>query len=370
MKVLYAIQGDKMSHIRQASHLISTIKKYCEVDLLISNYQHSEPLPLEVKYNFKGLQIHSKKPFKIDIWNTYIDDNKKKFREEVKSLHIEDYDFVINDFEPVSAWACYIKKVPCVSLSHQAALLHKNSPQPKKKDLLDRFLLKNYAPSSFQFGFHFGRYSSTIYTPIIRSEIYNIKAKDKGYYLVYLPSFNEIDIAKVLSTIEGVHWKILSVQSKEVDIKNNITFYPYSDKRYIESLRNCTGLLCESEFEIAAEALHLGKKLMVICCKANMEQQYNAVALKNLGVQVIKKFKKSKLEKIHDWIESDFKIKIEYSNIVDHVIRRIFEFHVSDIRKDNCWNENYFLQYPLEDAQITKNGENEGQAMPQPTNFI
>ena len=97
----------------------------------------------------------------------------------------------MNDFEPVSAWACKRKHKHCVGLSHQAAVIHKKAPRPKKKDLLGKAILHNYAPVSVSYGFHFANYSKEIFTPVIRSEIRNPPAETKPHYTVYLPAYSD-----------------------------------------------------------------------------------------------------------------------------------------------------------------------------------
>src|SRR6185312_7277063 len=87
-------------------------------------------VPFPVKYRFYGLSFIFGKQGGVDIWDT-----AKKFRllrliKDIKQLPVEEYDLVINDFEPVSAWACKRKKRPCISLSHQCAVLHEKAPSP------------------------------------------------------------------------------------------------------------------------------------------------------------------------------------------------------------------------------------------------
>ncbi len=47
-------------------------------------------------------------------------------------------------------------------------------------------------------------------------------------------------------------------------------------------------MLCGAGFETPAEALFLGKKLMVIPMKGQYEQHINAASLKELGIPVLK----------------------------------------------------------------------------------
>jgi uncharacterized protein (TIGR00661 family) len=215
MKILYAVQGTGNGHLSRAKDIIPILRKRCETDILVSGTQADVSLPFEIKYRLQGFSFIFGQKGGVDMWNTYVNMNAKRLRNEIRSLPVKDYDFVINDFEPVSAWACLINKVPCVSLSHQAAVLEKNSPLPEKKDLFGRFILRNYAPSSVQFGFHFCRYSKNIYTPVIRDEIRAISPTDEGYYTVYLPSYSNEELLEKLKNFPKVKWQVFSKHSNE-----------------------------------------------------------------------------------------------------------------------------------------------------------
>ncbi len=345
MKILYAIQGTGNGHLSRARDIIPVLNKYCKTDILVSGYQADVKLPYTVDYNFNGLSFIFGKKGGVDMWNTYVEANIKRLRNEIKAVPVEDYDFIINDFEPVSAWACYQKNVPCISLSHQAAVLNKNAPQPKKSDPLGRFILKNYAPTNLQFGFHFSPYAPNIFTPVIRNEIRTAKTSDKGHYTVYLPSYSDEKVIKVLDAIKGVKWDVFSKHSKKESYHNNIHIAPINNELYIDSLRKCRGVICGAGFEGPAEALQLGKKLLAIPMKSQYEQQCNAAALKSLGVQTLKKLKVDKKDRIQEWVDSDYRVDVDYPNITNHVVKQIFEGQVLDLIKKNNWDTQYNLKY-------------------------
>ena len=171
MKILYAIQGTGNGHISRAMEIIPLLQKRCETDILVSGCQADLELPFAVKYRLHGLGFVFGKSGGIDFQKTYRKANTRKLLKEIKELPVTEYDFILNDFEPVSAWASYRNKVPCIALSHQASLLDKNTPRPGHRDPLGSFILKNYAPASYHFGLHFSRFSNTIFTPVIRKPI-------------------------------------------------------------------------------------------------------------------------------------------------------------------------------------------------------
>ncbi|HEY2648999.1 MAG TPA: glycosyltransferase family protein [Puia sp.] len=328
MKILYAIQGTGNGHLSRAREIIPILQRKGELDLLISGTQADVDLPYHVKYRFKGLCFIFGKKGGIDVMATYRKSNLKRLYTEIKSLPVEDYDLVLNDFEPVSAWACRTKHKHCIGLSHQAAVIHKNAPKPEKKDLLGKAILNHYAPVSVSYGFHFANYSKEIFTPVIRSEIRNPLAEIKSHYTVYLPAYSDKRIIGVLSEIRDINWHVFSKHSNGTYREGNVFIRPIENDLFIESLVSCTGILCGAGFETPAEALYLQKKLLVIPMKGQYEQQCNAAALGSLGVPVLKSLKDKHLEKIRSWTRMPQTIPVIYPDITEKIIDMVIRENI------------------------------------------
>ncbi|MBC8769067.1 glycosyl transferase [Arenibacter sp. BSSL-BM3] len=326
MKVLYAIQGTGNGHLSRARDVIPALQKRgLELDILVSGIQADIHIPNPIKYQLKGLSFIFGKQGNVNLWRTYIKSNAARLQKEIKSVPIEDYDLVINDFEPVSAWACKLKNKPCVSFSHQAAVLSLKAPKPDKNDLMGKFILKNYAPTTQQFGLHFHAYDDKVYTPIIRQDIRKADVKEGNHYTVYLPSYSDGRILKFLSEIPNVKWEVFSKHNKVEFFGKNISIRPITNEAFVGSMVGSKGVLCGAGFETPAEALYLGKKLMVIPMNGQYEQQCNSAALKEMGVPVIKSLKNKHLDKLKHWIERDDKIEVNYPDITEQIVRQILE---------------------------------------------
>jgi uncharacterized protein (TIGR00661 family) len=263
---------------------------------------------------------------------------------------------VINDFEPVSAWACKMKHKECIGLSHQAAVINKKSPKPKSKDIVGKAVLNNYAPVSAAYGFHFGAYDKNIFTPVIRSQVRNAKPENKDHYTVYLPAYSDEKIIKVLSEIKNANWQVFSKHSKKEYREKNVHIRPISNDDFIESMITCTGILCGAGFETPAEALYLKKKLMAIPMKGQYEQQCNAAALKTMGVPVIKSLKKKHLDKIKAWVEGKQFIAVNYSNSTERIINMIIKKYgdTSASKKSVEVGESIYSVKKLKDKSLGK----------------
>lgn len=329
MRILYAIQGTGNGHISRARDIIPLLKDKGQLDILISGTESDVELGYPVKYSLKGLCFVFGKKGGIDLAATYKKAKLKRFYNEIKNLPVNDYDIVISDFEPVSAWACRLQNKPCIALSHQAAVLNKKSPHPDNFDPVGKLIAKNYAPATVHYGFHFRQYDSNIFTPVIRTEIRDAAIRNKKHYTVYLPAYSDKKIIKVLSEIDDVEWQVFSKSSKKSYVQKNIIVWPINNDSFIKSMASSEGVLCGAGFETPAEALFLRKKLMVIPMKGQYEQQCNAAALKKMNVPVLKKLRSSHIKKIEKWTKTGKTIPVDFPDITGKIIGEIFDNYAS-----------------------------------------
>lgn len=327
MKILYAIQGTGNGHLSRSMDIVPLLKKMGDVDVLVSGTQGDLALPFQVKYILHGFGFVFGKKGGVDIWETFVKSRFRKFIKEVQALPVEDYDLVINDFEPVSAWACYMKNKPCIGLSHQAAVLAEKAPKPDDTDMLGKLVLKHYAPVTDAYGFHFAKFDKNIFTPVIRQQVRQQTITNRGHYTVYLPAYDDKRLVKRLSEFKDVKWDVFSKHNKKSFTHKNVTIQPISNESFIRSMAQSAAVLCGAGFETPAEALFMGKKLMVIPMKTQYEQQLNAAALKQMGVPVIKSLKPKHDEVILDWIKNGKVIPVDYPDTTQQVLDMVFKKH-------------------------------------------
>ncbi len=329
MKILYAIQGTGNGHISRARDIIPELQKKGELDILISGIQSDVKLDIPIKFQLKGLSFIFGKKGGVDLARTFFKNNTRRLIKEIKNLPVNDYDIIINDFEPVSAWAAQLRGKACIGLSHQNAVLSLNAPQPKKTDLVGKLIMKYYAPCDYKFGFHFKSYNTNTFTPVIRSQIRSLKPTDEGHYTVYLPAYDDEQIIKRLKIFKNTKWQVFSKHNKVAIKHKNIHIRPIDNEAFIKSLASAKGVLCGAGFETPAEALFLKKKLMVIPMKGQYEQQCNAAALKELGVHKINSLKKKHLPKIEAWLSDNSIVEVNYPDKTSEIIDTIFDNHFS-----------------------------------------
>jgi uncharacterized protein (TIGR00661 family) len=295
------------------------------VDVLISGYHDTSTFPFKVKYRFRGLSYHFAKNGKIDILKTFINANLVLLARDILACKLEKYDFIVNDFEPVSAWAAIYRKVPSVGLSHQASFLSKKVPRPERKVLLGEFVLRNFAPSSSQVAFHFQKYDKYILTPIIRRDVQQAKISNLGHLSIYLPAYSDERLLNTFHRFKDKRFQVFSKYASYKYTKGNVDVFPISNKDWINSLASSDGAVMGAGFEGPAEALFLGKRLYAIPMKGQYEQACNAAALKNLGVFVGSNLELDFIKHFDEWVSSN-PVQIDFQDNTEKVVRRIYDY--------------------------------------------
>ena len=330
MKILFAIQGTGNGHLSRARDVYPELCKYGDVDVLISGIQADVQVPFPVKYKYYGMSFIFGKRGGVSILKTAQKLKLFKLIKDIRNLPVEDYDLVVNDFEPVSAWACKLKNKPCIGLSHQAAVLAPNAPKPEKSDLKGVLILKYYAPVTAAYGFHFRSFGENLYTPIIRKEVREMTPTDEGHYTVYLPAYDDDKLVQHLSAFSKAEWQVFSKHNKEPFSFKNVHIQPIKNDAFIKSMASSTGVLCGAGFEGPAEALYLGKKVMVIPMQAQYEQQCNAAAAAQLGVPVIKFLGRKYYGKIKWWLMNDERVKVDFPDNTAEVVAQLIAEHTPE----------------------------------------
>lgn len=321
MKLLYAIQGTGNGHIARAEDIIPVLKEYGQLDIFVSGAQADIQLEHPVKYKSKGLSFYFGKNGGVDLLKTFGKNSSREVYRGIKDFPVGKYDLVINDFEPITAWACISKRIPCIGLSHQAALLSSQTPKPRSFDPVGDWIIKHYAPVKNYVGFHFASFDRNIFTPVIRRRIREAGITNKGHYTVYLPSYDDKKLLPILGKFPSLRWHVFSKHTNTPYHFRRISVYPVNNEEFTASMTSSAGVLCGAGFETPAEALYLQKKLLVVPMKRQYEQHYNAAALKEMGVPVIKKLKKKKsVDRIQEWIDSREAVKVLYPDIAPEAV--------------------------------------------------
>lgn len=302
MKILYSIQATGNGHISRAMELMPFLQQYGQVDVFLSgSNSHLQP-NLPVTYRSNGLSLFYSNNGGLDYLRMWKEFNLKRIWKEAHELPVEKYDLVLNDFESITSLACQLKKVPSIGFGHQASFRSQNTPRNTKKDLTGEWILKQYAKATDYVGLHFKQYDDFIYSPVIKQEIIDANPVNEGHITVYLSHYSDEVVLQSLEKVKDIRFEIFSKKVLQKTVKGNITLFPISNEGFTQSLIRSQGVITGAGFETPAEALYLGKQLLVLPIRGQYEQLCNAAALKDFDVTVVDKITADFDNTVSQWL--------------------------------------------------------------------
>lgn len=294
LKVLYAIQGTGNGHVSRARSLFPVLAEHFDVDLALVGGNSEVELPVKPVWSGKGISMVYSKSGRVHIWKTLRSNSLTRFKRELKEIPVEQYDFILNDFESVSVRAAKSKGVPVLALSHQYAVTRPKAPKAKVFMPIGAFVLKHYAPVEKGIGFHFDRFDKNVLPPIIREDVRSQTNLMGKRILVYLPAYSSDKIQKVLERLP-YRFTVFHKEVKNDHENQNVRWKNINAEKFSASLLRAKAVISSAGFELPSECVHLGIPLIVIPIKGQYEQYCNAAALEELGVQKISSLKSETL---------------------------------------------------------------------------
>ena len=163
MNILYGINATGNGHISRSRITISELKKRGHnVTVLFSGrkpedfFDVDEFKPFVIK---KGFTFIFKKG-RLDIFRTLINVNLIQFVRDIFDIKKE-YDIVLTDFEPISAYAARRLGIHCIGIGHQYSFL-KKIPKSLRMKIAGLFFLRFYTPINSTISSHFHHFNQPI----------------------------------------------------------------------------------------------------------------------------------------------------------------------------------------------------------------
>lgn len=283
MKILYGVQGTGNGHITRARIMAKALANAgAEVNWIFSGRARAEYFDMDAFGDFKTYRgiTFATEHGKVNYVKTLLNANLKQAYSDIQSLDVNGYDFIINDFEPISAWAAKRAGKKVIGISHQNAFFY---DIPKADDnMAVRWFMRNFAPVTQAIGLHWHHFEQAILPPLVERNHYTNNPTPK-HYLVYLPFAGPEDIVPQLRQFPEYQFFVYQPISSAYD-ENHIHFRPFSREGFQMDLHRCEGVICSAGFELPSEAIHLGRKILVQPVVGQMEQLSNAIALEQLGL--------------------------------------------------------------------------------------
>jgi uncharacterized protein (TIGR00661 family) len=342
MRILYGVQGTGNGHLARARSLVPALRKAgIALDILFSGRLPEDFFHMELFENYqckRGLTLVVESG-RLNQFKTVTQNNPFEFLRDVLELNLSSYDLVISDFEPITAWAAKLKKVPSIGISHQCAF---HCGVPKVSGFLgSRLLMKYFAPTKENIGLHWHHFNQPILPPLIES--HSRKKTQVRKILVYM-GFEDIeDVVDFLSPFPEFDFYVFSKQNSARDLRH-IRIHPLSHAQFHRHLEDCSGVISNAGFELASECLSLGKKLLIRPLSGQYEQLSNGLALQAMKRATVM----SGLDKdmLRDWLLLPHHQPVDYPDVASVLAQWLLEPERRSVEElaDQLWNE-LFLPY-------------------------
>ncbi|NVJ65505.1 MAG: glycosyltransferase [Gammaproteobacteria bacterium] len=313
MKILYGIQTTGSGHLSRALSVAhELIQAGHQVDGLLSGPQAGSHWDLSIFDSCQQLPGLSFEMVdgKVSNLRTLKKLQLKRFIKDVKQLDLSGYDLVLNDFEPISAWAAKRQKITSISLSNQASF--KYSVPQTEPSIADKFVMKYFAPCKHYIGLGWHHFNSPILPPIVDIKALELKTIDDDHVLAYLPYDEPQKTIAIFNQVPEVPFKLYGPFEQQ-DVFGNVTLCPLSRAGFLKGLASCKGLITNAGFASVSEAFYLGKKVLVNPIKGQFEQESNAKMIEALGLG--KATEKLDSTAITDWYSSQAIAPMRYPNV-------------------------------------------------------
>ncbi len=318
MKIFYGVQGTGNGHITRARVMARELYEAgIEVDFQFTGRPAEQYFEMDI---FKDYQVRTGLTFnthkgQVKYLKTALEAKPRTLMNDINSLDLSAYDLVISDFEPVTSWAGRKQKRTVLGIGHQYAFNH-TIPR-EGSDPIANQVMKYFAPAHVGVGLHWHHFGQPILPPVIETPE-TPKSIIKNKIIVYLPFEDQNEVVALLAPFTDFSFQVYApvvVESKYAHIVVN----PLSRDAFQKDLYDSAGIISNAGFELASEALQLGKKILAKPLHAQMEQISNAAALKQLGYgQTMNDLDASVIK---HWLQDERAIKISYPNIAKVLVQ-------------------------------------------------
>lgn len=338
MRILYGIQGTGNGHLTRARALAPALEAAgLDVTYLVSGRKPEDLFDMDLFGDFlhrSGLTFVTEAG-KIQILKTLTQSHPIRFIQEIRHLDLQSYDLVLSDFEPISAWAAKLQKIPSLAISHQASFKH--SVPKVRGHRHSRAVMNAYAPTSISLGVHWYHFDQPLLPPLIGDHTPSSKINRKKI-VMYLNFERLEEIIALAQPFIDYEFHIFAAVNKEQTYEH-ITVHPLSYDNFHAHLKDCNGVISNAGFELASECIKLGKKLLVKPLHGQFEQLSNALALEQLDRgSVMNELNPSK---VREWLDYAPPKAINYPSLPQALANWIVKgnWQKTDDLIENLWQD-------------------------------
>jgi len=344
MRILYGVQGTGNGHLSRAramNHCFSTHD--VKIDYVFSGRNREDYFDMEPFGDFRvfsGLTFSTEKG-RIKYLKTLLNSSPLQFIRDVKNLDVSGYDVIINDFEPVTAWAGKLAKKTVINIGHQQAF---DFDIPVEgNNFLAKLVMKYFAPGNVRLGLHWHHFDFPILPPIIDADENRLATIDNKV-VVYLPFESAEAVRFFLMPYSDYQFYVYSPLYKTDEDFGHIHQRKVALQGFKNDLSSASGVICNAGFETPSECLQLGKRILVKPVDGQMEQLSNAKTLELLGLGY--SMHALDHEVLANWLANKAKVTtVHYPDTAAAIVKWILDGDWGDRQKlaDQLWSQVQYL---------------------------
>lgn len=339
MKILYGVQATGNGHIARSREVIKALKERGHhVHVIFSGRDPRELWDIDVfkPYTaFKGFTFVTRRG-KLRYLPTLAQLRPIRFIKDIKAFDASSFDLAIIDFEPVSARIAKRYEIPSIGLGHQYAFHHRIPLA--KWDPVARMVLKYFAPVTYPIGLHWHHFNRPILPPIVPMMAVNGHHRVDNKIVVYLPFEDQQDVLDLLRPFKDYDFDYYTAVDQPVR-KGHVFLHPFSRDGFLNDLISSSGVICNAGFELASEALHLGKKLLLRPLAGQLEQTSNALAIEQLKLgQTMSSLDQ---EIVRQWLKNEALPPVSYPDVAGAIAEWVEAGALSNVESlvETVWSK-------------------------------
>ena len=345
MKILYGVQGTGNGHLSRARMMARHLEnRNVDVTYLFSGRPKDQYFDMEAFGDFICLQGFTfvTERGRIKYARTILQNNLFNFISDIRKLDLTDYDLILTDYEPVTAWAARFRSKPVIGIGHQYAF--QRQIPVEGDNFLSRQILRHFAPGAVSLGIHWAPFDKGILPPIVDPELKsNLEAQTTSRkILVYLPFEDQHEVAEMLQQIPGYDFYQYGPGLSD-DKVGQVRLRQLCHSGFLEDLASSSAVICNAGFELVSESLQLGLQVLVRPVTGQTEQLSNALAVQELGIG--RRMDTLSIKSIADWLDSldletQLRVSASYPDVAGALVDWILEgdWEHSDRLTDELWS--------------------------------
>ncbi len=305
MKILYGVLSQGQGHINRAAQMLRRLEaRGHRVEVVLSGdrppaYAERE-LPRHTwlpvtNFVLESGVVHRRRS--ISAFLGTVPARTIFVRDLRRRLAKERFDLVLTDFEPLSAWAAWLSKVPVAGIAGQYRITRTDALQPARGTgaVVERALAHAVIdawtpPLSRYFAVSYAldrptRARTDVIGPIVDDRLVSRSTDARarsGFRVAYLYSYSVDTVLRALAGRGPFRVYGLGAHASRGDIELLAT----DRDGFRRDLAACEGVILNGSFQGVCEAAALGKPILVVPFRGQYEERFNAMQVERAGLGV------------------------------------------------------------------------------------